>query len=337
MRIVVPRLSTKNALTFCETLKNCDADEKYIFDFSGANHYEPMSMILTSAAIRQFRKDRNLSASDIGFIPSGKQFDYACYMGYFGAAGFDVNNPGKRPSSKLCIPITCVDISELQREAHKNGDYLERGDIIENYAKGLAAVLAPNNRELKSAMQYLLREAIRNIPEHSGSDKVWLCGQYIESKKSAEIAISDNGIGIYSSLKRNSTHREYITTNEEALHWALKPGVSVAFNPARGQKSQEVWANSGYGLYMISEICRMTSGLFTFASGGEALMVSPLRTELRKTDFKGTALGIRIGANKFDDYQHLLNTARTSGEATAKTIKNSFRKASIPSRGLIRK
>ena len=55
----------------------------------------------------------------------------------------------------------------------------------------------------------------------------------------------DEGIGVYESLKQNRIHREYVTNNEEALRWAIKPGISVAFNPARGQRSQDTWANSG--------------------------------------------------------------------------------------------
>ncbi len=122
-------------------------------------------------------------------------------------------------------------------------------------------------------LQYLLREAIRNIPEHAETDDVWLCGQYWHNRDLAEIAILDEGIGIFKSISHNQVHRAYISSNEEALRWALKPGVSVAFIPSRGQRDDDPWANSGYGLYMISEICKLTEGWFTLASGDDCIRV----------------------------------------------------------------
>ena len=53
------------------------------------------------------------------------------------------------------------------------------------------------------------------------------------------------------------------------------------------------------------------------------------------TRFNGTALGIRIKPSKVSNHQSLINAVRTSGENTAKTIKNAFKEASTPSRGLM--
>lgn len=103
------------------------------------------------------------------------------------------------------------------------------------------------------------------------------------------VEADDEGIGVFESLKQNPIHRKYVTSNEEALRWAIQPGVSVAFNPALGQRSNDVWANSGYGLYMISEICRKTNGWFTFVSGEECLRAYPNNISICKTKFNGTA------------------------------------------------
>ena len=115
----------------------------------------------------------------------------------------------------------------------------------------------------------------------------------------------------------------------------VAPGVSVAFNPARGQRSDDVWANSGYGLYMISEICKATGGWFTFVSGEDCLRAYPNNTSIYMTQFKGTALGIRIKPSQVSNHQALITAARTNGEATAKAIKNAFKEASLPSKGLM--
>ena len=42
--------------------------------------------------------------------------------------------------------------------------------------------------------------------------------QYWPTYELAEIAILDEGIGIYNSLVQNAAHKEYITNNQEALY-----------------------------------------------------------------------------------------------------------------------
>ena len=46
---------------------------------------------------------------------------------------------------------------------------------------------------MQKLMTYLIREILRNIPEHAESHKAWICGQYW-SDNTAEIAILDEGI-----------------------------------------------------------------------------------------------------------------------------------------------
>lgn len=337
MKITIPRLSTSNAITFCKTLQECQSDDTYFFDVSSVNNYEPLPMLLTAAAIRQFCTERELSPADIQlrFTENG-DYQYACHMGFFKAAGFPQGKaPGEAPGSSSYIPLTKLNIREMQQDAIKNGEYMEQGDLIERKSDELAQVLSQGNRELQKMFRYLIREAIRNVPEHAGTNEVWICGQYWHNRDKAEIAILDEGIGVYESLKQNRIHREYVTNNEEALRWAIKPGISVAFNPARGQRSQDTWANSGYGLFMISEICKATNGWLTFVSGDDCLRVYPNGNGIYGAHFKGTALGIRIKPSQIVNCQVLIDSARTNGESTAKTIKNSFKDASLPSKGLM--
>lgn len=79
--------------------------------------------------------------------------------------------------------------------------------------------------------------------------------------KLQEIAIVDEGIGVKKSLQKNSIHRAYATDDESALSYAIKAGISQAvLDPRRGNRSNDEWANSGYGLYMVSEICKELGG-----------------------------------------------------------------------------
>ena len=337
MKIKIPRLSTSNAISFCHSLPLNESADIYYFDVSEVNNFEPLPMLLTAATIRQFCVARELSSADIQlrFAENG-DYQYACHMGFFQSAGFPQGNaPGEAPGSSTYIPLTKLNIRDMQREAYASGELLDRGDLIERKSDELARVLAQHNTELQKLLRYLIREAIRNVPEHADTNEVWVCGQYWHNRDLAEIAILDEGIGVYESLKKNHVHNSYITNNEEALRWAIKPGVSVAFNPARGQRSDDVWANSGYGLYMISEICKATGGWFTFVSGEDCLRAYTNDTRLYGAHFKGTALGIRIKPSNVRSYQALIDAVRTSGEDTAKTIKNAFKEASTPSKGLM--
>lgn len=294
-------------------------------------------MLLTAASIRQFCHQRSLAQEQLQLIyKDDVNFQYACHMGFFQAAGFPYGKaPGEALGSSSYIPLTKINISDLTNRFFEEGNFADQGEIIEWEAKRLSTILSQKNIEFQKLLQYLLREAIRNIPEHAGTDDVWLCGQYWPSRDLAEIAILDEGIGIYESLSRNQSHKNYITSNEEALRWALKPGVSASFDPAKGLKSSDVWSNSGYGLYMISQICKLTGGWFTFISGDDCLRVYPNTYSMYKAHYSGTALGIRVKPSQIVEYQRIISDARRAGEQEAQTIKNAFKVASIPSKGLL--
>ena len=337
MKITIPRLSTSNALDFCQRLPYTEYDETYLFDVSEINNYEPLPMLLTAAAIRQFCSSREIEPWQMQlFYNDDINYQYACHMGFFQAAGFaEGKAPGEAPGSGTYIPLTKLNIKELLRQEIDLGNFIEQGDIIEIESKRLSHILSQDQKEFQKILQYLIREAVRNIPEHAETDDFWICGQYWHNRDLAEIAILDEGVGIYNSLTKNAIHRQFISTNEDALRWALKPGVSVSFDPAKGQKARDVWANSGYGLFMISEICKMTGGWLTFVSGDDCLRVYSNGMSVCGVNFQGTALGIRVKPSRIIGFKSLIDEARTQGEEVAKGIKNAFKEASVPSKGLI--
>ena len=152
----------------------------------------------------------------------------------------------------------------------------------------------------------------------------------------AEIAIVDEGIGIKNSLQNNVEHRKYIETDEDALKCAVKAGISQAFNPAKTNKSDDPWANSGFGLYMVSEICRELAGSFCLASSSKYInSYSDGKIRIGDTAFQGTAVKITINTSQISNSKAIIEKIAKQGEEQAKTIRNAFKKASMPSRGLI--
>lgn len=125
-----------------------------------------------------------------------------------------------------------MDLAQIHRRQIETGSFVEMGDSIEKESAKLARVLSRNNQQAQALLTYLIREILRNIPEHADCETAWICGQYW-SDNTAEIAIVDEGIGIKNSLQKNSTHRQYIETDEDALQFAVRAGISQAFQPSK--------------------------------------------------------------------------------------------------------
>lgn len=339
IRIRIPQLSTGLIIPFCKELEMIGHDEKYFFDVSGITNYEPFPMLLCAARIRQFCDERHLSDSEFELrYVDNNSFSYGCHMGFFRSAGFPFGKePGQAKGSPSYLPLKRINVSDWRQAAIQNGFFLEDVSIIEKESEQLAGILGQNNNELTKLFIYLIREAVRNVPEHASTDEFWICGQYWHNRsgKPAEIAILDEGCGIYHSLCQNHRHREFIHSNEEALYWAIKPGISASFSPERANKGNIHNGNSGYGLFVISEICKLTNGNMTLLSNDNCIRVFQNNISTYETSFRGTALGIRINTDGMDNYQKLINIARKQGEEKARTIKNAFKSASIPSKGLL--
>ena len=86
---------------------------------------------------------------------------------------------------------------------------------------------------------------------------------------------------------------------------------------------------------MISEICKATDGWFTFVSGDDCMRIYSNNSSLNKAHYSGTALGIRVRLSKITKCQTIIDDAMARGLGEAKTIKNAFKEASIPSKGLL--
>jgi len=152
----------------------------------------------------------------------------------------------------------------------------------------------------------------------------------------AEIAIVDEGIGILNSLQRNIIHRKFIKNDEDAITSAIKAGISQAFQPSRTNSSTDPWANSGFGLYMVSEICKELQGSFCLASGTKFINIYSDETKnIGDTFLKGTAIKMTISTNCLKNSQDIIKKISNQGEIQARTIRNAFKKASVPSKGLM--
>lgn len=300
---------------------------------------QPFGMLLTSKVIRDFRHSHPEISFNLEYNDSTAGHSYACHMGFYKSISDKLEigkKPGEASGSNTYLPITELDLLKLHQEGIKQGNYYELGETIEKEASKLSKILAKSNVEFHKLLTYLIREILRNIPEHSESNTAWICGQNW-SDGSAEIAIIDDGMGVKSSLLKNRIHSKYILNDQDALECALKPGISKAFAPEKGNKSNDVWSNSGFGLYMVSEICIRLGGSFNLVSGERFVKIDNSgKIEVGETSIAGTAIKINLNSSNLNiSSQKFIAQVAKDGEERAKQIKNAFREASMPSKGLI--
>ena len=335
MRIYIPDMELVGALKFAHDIYEKIPDDEVVFDFSKMSNFDPLSMLIMGATMRNYR----MQYPEIPFKIGGHEGkSYAGTMGFFKYVSESIEigkKPGEAKGSGNYIPITPINVDELREAEISQGNYMDVGDLIEKEAGRLACIVDRGNKELHKLLTYLIREILRNTPEHAGTNTMWVCGQYWPSFELAEIAIVDEGIGIYNSITRNHAHKEYIANDEEALKWALKAGISEAFKPSMKPKSRNVWANSGYGLYMVSEICKHLNGSFCIVSYKNYMLIDNKGIKYGETNFKGTAIRMRIPSKEISKAQTIIDNIAGQGEKEARKIKNAFKKASMPSKGLM--
>lgn len=153
-----------------------------------------------------------------------KDHTYAAHMGFFQAFGLTHGNtPGQASGSSTYIPLTLLNVAAIQQEAAQRS--VNPGDIIEEKASQIAQLLIRQPEgNLVDTLTFSIREIMRNVVEHSGSEFIEYCGQYWPSQNMVEVAILDVGHGVRFGLRNNPYLN--IASDRDALHLALLPGIS---------------------------------------------------------------------------------------------------------------
>lgn len=313
MQIKVPcKLSLEHALNFCNNLWELDHSDEYNFDFKHLNFIEPFTMAYVANEIKRFRKTKPNSKFTVS---NHEDKSYAAHMGFFKAFGLNYGKePGEAAGNSRYLPLTKLSIDELQNEAYEAYDDI--GNIIESKSRNIAELLTQEtNGELVDVLTYSIREIFRNVVEHSGSEVIEYCGQYWPTKKLVELAVLDTGTGIMKGLSSNPYLD--IKSENDALNLALLPGISGKMYKGVKKKKNDVWQNSGFGLYMTSRICR-DGGDFFIVSNDSSLFLDSASKNKLKCNYKGVALRLRINISNVSTCSDMLNKYRTEGYDIAK-------------------
>lgn len=334
MEIKVPDLTANAALGFCIEVNNIVGieNESYYVDFKNVYTCDPFPMLIVSNEIRHKRDE----LKRLSFYAKNCSNTYAKHMKFYRACGIDLGDNvevTKGNSNYSCI--TKLSVNQLKEEGRQSLDVIQ--EVIEKKAKAMAEIVAQGNTGFKNWLAFVIRELMRNIPEHSKSDNIWYCAQYWPSYDLVELAIMDEGIGIKESLCENSNYVQMIETDEDAIKLSLEPGISGTMIGDKPSFAQSEWDNSGYGLYMVSEMCAELDASFILASGKSAIKVCKENGKIvysnNETNIHGTAIRIRVRPSATIDYNEIRKQIVSRGEEKARKNSKAIHTASKSSRG----
>jgi len=326
--IPVPRDYTlQNSLDFGQSLMTYPEADECIIDFQVPGWVTPFGMLFVSSAIQCFRQAHPTTA----FTAINYNNAYARHMGFFQACGFDIGkSPGEADGSERYLPITIIRVCDLVDQAKQ--EFTEVGNVIEKRSEELALVLTQQDKgSINEMMSYTLREMFRNVIEHSQSDSLAYCAQFMPTRYTAEIAIFDAGVGIRQSLSNNPYLK--LENDRQALNCALMPGISGKTFRGVKRDAYNVWQNSGYGLYAVSRLCGF-GGKFLICSGDTGLSLTPKGKETHLCSYQGTALRLNLYSKDITQLQTVLSRIMKEGDEIAKKMDLDAPSPSVASRWL---
>ncbi len=282
--------------------------EEVHFDFDDVGFATPGWMVSIGSALRQFKQCRPEVRRRK--VLNFRHLSYAAHSGFFQFFGMDfgMKVASANPNDRF-IPITDMLVDDIKDEAIEQMEH--HGDTIQRTSEELIGVLLQaRDTPAYQALAYAMREMIRNVVEHSDSTDLAYAAQYWPGNGQAEIAITDRGRGVASSLSSNPKIGRVV--DDQALDLAVQAGVSS--KTWRKQKSRSVWSNSGYGLYMVKGLCIASGGSFSMASGSTARTWTKKQTTSFPSQVTGTTVILKLNSDNLADINNEL--ARLRGEAS---------------------
>lgn len=283
-------------------------------DFSRVGFATPMGMLVLATLIEEAVRDGRVPIQS-GITPR----DYLSNMGFYTACGLDVPKYDA-PGSATYYPITRFDVVELRARAAERK--IPIGAHVNVMVGRLAYLITQKTSgDLFYTVKYCLREILRNVAEHSQSAHLLVMGQYWPGRNQVELAVLDRGIGLRAALSKNPKFGG-LASDLNAIRLALLPSTSGKKVYGASESLLEVdtegeWGNSGFGLYVTSQMARRT-GSFTIASGDASLEITENRNRSGAFSLPGTLVSMKMDIERLGRLEPALRQISDRGEAIAK-------------------
>ncbi len=311
------KLNERSVIKFLNDLWRQKDNKELTLDFSNISFAKPSGSLLLAFGIRKLSDYRNsyqLISYARGHSSKNDALSYLRYMGFFELAGISLNNTNKALTNKKShLPIRTI-----KRDKFNNHEVLQVQ--IESLSEKLAQVIFSKRNEFMQQyfLAYCIRELIRNVFEHADTNECFLIGQKWKNGI-AEITVGDEGIGVLESLNKINNEKSV----RSALKKCLLPGISGSSNI----NSNDYWSNSGYGLYVISELGKKF-GSFSIACNNSLLSLSKSKTFRRALPLRGTIVTLTIDTSSADYFPNIIEQIVKRGEKIAESISGAHANAS---------
>lgn len=201
------------------------------------------------------------------------------------------------------------DVKQLVDLSYENYEYV--GETIEKIASKLIYKYKFDIMR-RNFYAYIMRELMRNVVEHSKADEFFL-SIYRRDNKEIGFKVLDYGIGIKKSI---NSHPNYnVKDHMTALAFSIRPGITKTYK--KDPSIDDIWQNSGFGLYMVSSIANEI-GCFSIASGDSELISKSHTNSYSKKKIKGTEVTVVLQNNISVNTSVLLREISQRGNEFAK-------------------
>ncbi|MBB5720900.1 hypothetical protein FHS72_000504 [Loktanella ponticola] len=234
---------------------------------------------------------------------------YADHVGFFRFCGIARGNPvGAVDGTGNYQPIQIMKLNQLREDAGEE----PYANIAQERATALATVLSQNaGDDCHQALQYVLREIIRNAMEHSRAEFLVYFAQHWKNLDKAEVVLFDTGIGVHGSFKEKPEFAD--ASDVEALNMAMTPGLTCATEAEIAAQHPDA-RNSGFGLYLSSRICSDNGGRLRLMSGSRTATVTAGNLTHNDWGFDGTCVEMSLKPSKLINFKERFETYIKDGE-----------------------
>lgn len=297
-----------------------DAPELHI-DFSPLEYVLPFGTLLACVGlidVMEHRAKAKLARFTGAGMDRGGAVSYLSAFGFFRLLGLKQEQLVIAPGGSSYLPITKINRAILKEDA--NGRFQP---AVDKESDRLAGIVCGGDAGGTMMLSYCFREVIRNSFEHG---EIPVCAAMAQrwSDGRVEIALADRGIGIAKSLSR--VHK--VESPTAAILLAMRPGISSAGDSAKGDD----WDNTGFGLYVISELGRQY-GHAAIASSGAIVSISAKEEMYGLAGVSGTVVKLLVDTTDAEFWPNILSNIVKKGEEIAASTPGAIPRASKKSKG----
>lgn len=274
----------KHFFSILESVQAIDKSETITFDLRPCSFLTPFFLLPFFLLLKVESKKR-----EIKLLPPNNS-SLASYLQFIHfTSGLQPENLAdekyaslmKEYGKKTYVPLVDFPANRLARDT----------DIRDSFLGTINRILTEQvqlNAQFKTAIMYLVDEAVNNIVDHSGENRGFILAQYFPANGYLDVCIADCGVTILGSYQRNG--KDDINTDKDALISASK-GLSTKNRPDAESR--------GFGI--STSLNMLTNGLkgkYSLLSGSAILIKTLTRSEVatipKELHWPGTIVGLRI-------------------------------------------